>query len=350
MRRLRRPEDEQEREEAAPRAQPEHAVLQLQRGAGNAAVTRMLARQPVAEPFDKPKDAEAQPTVEPHPEGQETKLPEQSANDGPMFGDVVTAAVEDAKSTPGPADVPAWAARAPATNKDLATWILEGTVHGFVTLHNDSRKQLETFEAGGKYAMKGGGGGTIDSSGAVLPVLETVHEIVSARANRWLADTKASKQPLAIFWMARHLKGGDAHTTGAALDAGGLDFTKPAAAKQVVEILTDLPAGGYKIGLPYQGPFFSVYDSLMSFQNKAKREAGEGGTPADVTTPGLVEWESVLSTATFKDGAWVPKRAWSASARSKIQDADLRAKLGGFDGKTFEVFPDRPNHIHIQRK
>ena len=349
----RRKHDEAPEATAPDRPVPEHPLLLLQRSAGNAAVSRVLARQELADPFTAPRE-DAQPAVEPHAEGQDADTPQlldqPVAQAGPMLGDVAEAAVEGAKSTPGPADVPAWAARSPATNQDLSTWILEGTVHGFVSLHNDSRKQLETFEAGGKYALKGGGGGTIDPTGAVLPVLEVVHGIVAARANRWLAgDPKAKKEPLAIFWMARNLKGGDAHTTGAALDAGGLDFTKPAAAKQVVQILTDLPVANYKIGLPYQGPFFSVFDSLMSFQNKASKDAGEDGTPADVTTPGLVEWESPLSTATWKDGAWVPKRA-SASARSKIQDVDLRTKLGGFDGKAFEVFPDRPNHIHIQRK
>jgi hypothetical protein len=329
MRRLRRPEEEEEREETAPRAPPEHAVLELQRGAGNAAVTRMLARQPVADPFDKPKQAEAQPAVEPHAEGVPSVVPAQA-----------------------PPDVATWAAQSPMTNPELATWILEGSKHGFVTLFPDSRKQLETFEAGNKYAMKGGGGGTVDGSATadVMPMLESIYGIVSERAKRWIADPKTAKLALSLNSLARNLSGGDAHSTGAALDAGGFEFTKPAAAKHVVQILKDLPVAGYKIGLPYQGPFFSVSDSLMAFQNKASKDAGEGGTPANVTTPGLVEWESVLSTATWKDGAWVPKREWSASARSKLQDADLRAKLAGFDGKTFEVFPDRPNHIHIQRK
>ena len=185
----------------------------------------------------------------------------------------------------------------------------------------------------------------------MLPVLVVVHGIVDARAQRWLADTTKSKHPLPIHWLARNLKGGDAHSTGAAIDAGGVQFDDPAGAAQVIQILTDLPPASYKIGLPYQGPFFSVFDSLLSFTNRAKREAGASGTPAAVTTPGLVEWESVMSTATW-DAAngWVPKIVWSASARSKIKDAALRAKLGGFDGKTFEVFPDRPNHIHIQVK
>jgi hypothetical protein len=330
MRRLRRPAEDEEREALAPsRAPPEHSLLELQRGAGNAAVTRLLARQPVADPFDKPKDAEAQPAVEPHAEGVPNVVPGQA-----------------------PPDVATWAAQSPVTNPELATWILAGETHGFVTLYNDSRTQLETFEAGNKYAMKGGGGGTVDGSATagVMPMLESIHGIVSERAKRWVADPKTAKQPLSLNSLARNLSGGDAHSTGAALDAGGFDFTKPSAAKHVVQILKDLPVAGYKIGLPYQGPFFSVFDSLMSLQNKAVKDAGEGGTPADVTTAGLVEWESVLSTATWKDGAWVPKRVWSASARSKLQDADLRAKLGGFDGKTFEVFPDRPNHIHIQRK
>lgn len=329
MRRVRRPDEEAKHEDSAPRAQPEHPVLQLQRGAGNAAVTRLLARQPVADPFDKPKEPEARPVVEPHAEG---------------VGNVLAAQA--------PPDVASWVAQSPATNPELATWILEGEKHGFVTLYNDSRQQLETFKAGGSYAMKGGGGGSVDGSATadVMPVLESIHGIVSERAKRWVADPKTAKLPLSLNSLARNLKGGDAHSTGAALDAGGFDFTKPAAAKHVVQILKDLPVAGYKIGLPYQGPFFSVSESLMSLQNKAVKEAGEGGTPPDVTTPGLVEWESVLSTAIYKDGKWVPKRAWSASARSKIQDADLRAKLAGFDGKTFEVFPDRPNHIHIQRK
>jgi hypothetical protein len=329
MRRLRLPEEEEDREATAPRAPPEHAVLQLQRGAGNAAVSRMLARQPVADPFDKPKDKERQPAIEPHAEGVPSTIPAQA-----------------------PPAVSTWAAQSPVTNPELATWILEGETHGFVTLHNDSRKQLEAFEAGNTYAMKGGGGGKVDGSATadVMPMLESIHGIVSERAKRWIADPKTAKLPLSLNSLARNLSGGDAHSTGAAVDAGGFDFTKPSAAKHVVQILKDLPVAGYKIGLPYQGPFFSVFDSLMSLQNKAVKDAGEGGTPADVTTPGLVEWESVLSTATFKNGEWVPKRVWSASARSKIQDADLLAKLGGFDGKTFEVFPDRPNHIHIQRK
>jgi hypothetical protein len=255
------------------------------------------------------------------------------------------------------ATIQAWSKEQPKTNPEYAKWILDGARHGFVILENNTKKHLETFSRGGKIEMNSSAelGGTVDGSAdvKVLGTLEIVRSMVLGRATRWLADPSIGKQPFQALSLARNLKGpiADAHRTGAALDAGGFDWGGPNGPKQVVQVLRDLPPGKYAIGLPYQGKFFSVLDSLLHFKNDAMRAAkASGGQPADVTQPGLEEWTGWRWTAKWN----AAKQDWDAktvdqNVRGMIKDPDLRAKLGGFDGKTFALFPDRPSHIHIQR-
>jgi hypothetical protein len=353
-------------QEEATDARPDALLARLQQSSGNAAVARMLARRAeTAAPGLDPEAPPPGPGIEPHPPGQDRDTPqalEQDEVEGTIALDETetTAAPEPVTTRGQPADpaIVAWQGRQVATNPEYAQWILDAERHGFVTFAYNSKRQLQSYAAGRRHAMTGndGGhteiGGTIDpTSATVLPVLETTHGIVSARAGRWVQDTSKPKQPLTVLWLARNW-GGDAHSSGRSLDAaGGIDFGSSRAGAQVVQILADLPTGSYWIGLPYQRPFFDVMDSLLHYTNDAEREAARTGTdPADVTTEGLVEWRLVGYTARWNTRT----RKWdqtqgSLQATEKIQDASVRAALAGGNGKTFATFPDRPNHIHIQR-
>jgi hypothetical protein len=360
------------------------ALGRLQRGVGNAGIARLLARRQAVESFDH--DSESLPDgpgIEPHAPGQDSDTPqvlaEAAAGKGAAGGELDgTIALEESETTAAPdreapelerqpagqappanANVATWAGRAVATNPDYARWLLDAEPLGFVKFSWNSKQQLETFAAGRKHSMTGttGGnteiGGTIDgASTTLLPVLETARGIVSARAGRWMADPTKPKQPLTLLWLARNWPGGDAHSQAQSLDAaGGIDFGNARAGAQVIQILDDLPAGDYWIGLPYQQPFFDPRDSLLHYTNEAEHTAkSTGADPADVTVPALVEWKLVHYTATWNKSArkWVQKPG-STPATSKLTDTALRAAFAGGNGKTFAAFPDRPNHIHIQR-
>jgi hypothetical protein len=336
------------------------ALARLQQSAGNAGVARMLLRAE-ADPLDR--DPPPGPGIEPHPPGQDADTATVLAEaDKGAEGELVLDEAESAdRAAPPPATAAftEWEGRQVSTNPEYAQWLLDGGTHGFVTFNWNSKQQLESYAAGREHSMTGtyAGqteiGGTIDPRGAtILPVLETARGIVAARAGRWMQDRTKPKQPLTILWLARNWPGGDAHRAGKSLDAaGGIDFGNARAGAQVIQILEDLPPGNYWIGLPYQRPFFDVIDSLLHYTNDAERTArATGAQPADVTVQGLVEWKLVGYTA-----KWNPRtREWdktpgSMSATTKIQDAALRAALAGGNGKTFSTFPDRPDHIHIQR-
>jgi hypothetical protein len=355
-------------------------IARLQRGSGIANVGRMLARQAAgaapqtSELFGGPSPAN--PDLTPHGPGEDSDTAEvmKEAKEGDGASEplepVVSSEVASPEKTPAPTAQPAgagsgapavdpaivkWAAKAIATNPDYAQWLLDGADYGFLLLENRTRPHLETFAQGGEIEMNGPGelGGTVSGAPgvSVLGTLEILRSMVLGRANRWIADPSKGKQPFQALFLARNLGGTiqDQHSTGEALDAGGFDWDTPRGARQVVQVLDDLPQGSYKIGLPFQGSFFDPLDSLMHFTNDAVRAAGrDGGDPADVTTPGIVEWKSPLYTARWVKGAWV-ETSGSGTAVSKIKDNTLRARLGGFGGKTFLVMPDRPRHIHVQR-
>jgi hypothetical protein len=364
VKRLRREGDDDRLEETSaqrPPATPAIAGLaRLQQTAGNASVARMLARQAA------PAFANAEPDLEPHATGQDTDTPEALADsesgtlhvdEAELKAPLETARTEATPQSDANKEIADWVARPVATNREYAQWILDAGRHSFVTFGNNSEKQLQTYAAGGKHELTGPRelGGSVDGSQAdKLPMLEIVHSLVSGRVNRWLPSPTKVRPSLEIGWLARNLKGDitDAHKTGAAVDLGALvAWDSPKGAAQVIQILTDLPKGNhYKIGLPFSGPFFDLDDSLLHFTNLAEKEAG-AGAPADVTTPWLVMWESPLSTAKWDPATktWTKSRVSGTNARSKIKDDALRAKLGGFDGKTFLVMPDMPRHIHIQK-
>ncbi len=387
---MRRKYDERDREDApggdhvAPPVsrpmRPAEALAFLQRSAGNAAVGRMLARAEVEDPFavEQEADPAATPAIAPHGPGEDADTPallaEAAAGDGgadafPDREPELTAAPDKtapesekqpaATAGPDPAIV-AWLARRPKTNPDHAQWLLDAGEHGFAKYGwGTSKAQLETLAAGGTYSMAGGReiGGTVDGSAKaeLLTMLETAHAVIAGRAGRWLKDHRKPKQPLELLWLARNWPGpiADAHSKGAALDAaGGIPFGTPAAGPAVAQILRDLPKDtSYYIGLPWQVPFFHFSDSLLHHTNKAEKAAeAAGGDPADVTVPGLVEWETGHFTATWNKATrkWVRKPV-STLAGGKIRDAEVRKLLGGFDGKKFMALPDRKDHIHIQR-
>jgi hypothetical protein len=247
----------------------------------------------------------------------------------------------------------AWAAEQPATNPEWAAWIIAAQTHGFVTIKANTRKQLDQFVEGKKVAGADGGAGA-----TLLGGLATVGAMIRGRVTRWRADPSQGKQPFLFGDMVRNLKGlsiPDAHATGAAVDIGGFDFGGADGPKQVMQALEDLPAGTYGIGLPFQGQFFPAAENIAVREQNAQQAAGPGGIPADITTPSLVMWRSTRETAKWDPGK-TPAAGWvntvvDYDARSRMRSAELKAKFAELKsvGKSFIVFPDAPNHIHIKR-
>ena len=131
--------------------------------------------------------------------------------------------------------------------------------------------------------------------------------MIRGRVTRWMADPTQGKRP-PFGDMVRDLQGlsiKDAHRTGAAVDIGGFDWDGPNGPKQVSQALEDLPAGSYGIGLPFQGQFFPPEQNLGTRKKQAQKAAGEGGSPADITTPSLVLWKTTLEISKWDGGKWV---------------------------------------------
>jgi hypothetical protein len=329
---MRRPAEQRETErrqlEPAALIDFDHAsradvIARLQQGAGNQAVAAMLARVP------------AELDTEPHEGGDAAGLlavlapPEAVA-------DVAVASAPEA----GPDPLADWLASAPATNATYAQWIVDGATHGFVLwTATSSQSQMTKLAAGEKVS------GTDPAKAEILGALKTLKALVAAKAGKWQADQTLPKETVGV---GSFIRGSSPHD-GRAIDINKLDWTGTSGPVQVEEALRALPAGAYGIGLPFQGEFFPRDEFLDVRKAAAVTAAGEGGTPAAITTASLKKFTGSRYTAAYTDSAWVETKT-SGQAVSQIKSGTLKAAITELNGAGYSiyVFPDNDNHIHIQ--
>jgi len=323
-------------ETAAPAPAPAAMIARLQQTAGNQAVTALLARQPAPIQYDTP----------PHEGGDASDLLKfLGPEEGDPLGDVFQNAgvlADSPKQTPAPGAPPKadpiadWAARTPTTNAEYAQWVIDGVPHGFVIWSPGmgAQKQMEDLAAG--KTVKG-----VDpSQAAILGSLKTIKTLAGARVTKWRGDETKPKEPLSV---GSFIRGSTGAHGGRAIDINGFDWTGANGPAQVEEALRALPPDSYGIGLPFQGQFFPKAEWL----DERKKNAGD--PPADITEASLQLFVGTRFTSSYKDGAWEDKEA-GGQAISRLKSSTLKAAIAELNGKGYKiyVFPDNPNHIHIQ--
>jgi hypothetical protein len=383
-------------------------VLELQRTQGNAFVARqVLADFPAADLFVSPEEAAAEaaleaalqePATEPHGGGAADdvlQLLAEGAADAEQFAaDLASGAVEGVESAlsgladlfgfggdddrdkqpakadekaaspekpAAPAEDPAvtavkdWSGRALKTNKDYAQWILDADAQGFVHwTGKDSKSQMEKFAAGEKIEKAD------PNQAEILGGFSIIHDLLAAKAGKWVGDSTKPKQTVAIGSFIRTEGAKEfAHSTGRMIDINELDWTGKNGPAQVLEALHALTPGRYGIGMPFQGEFFPRDEWFETRAAKAKAEAKDGD-PAPIDEPSLVKWTNTRYTATWdpekKDDKGNPKPGWTTKkagggAFDQLKSEELKKGINELNahGYTIYVFPDNDNHIHIQK-
>lgn len=344
-------------------ATPADLVTRLQRSAGNAYVSRLLAEQELERP-----DA-AVPPHAPDDRGEDLFTlgpdafgePEQDEPLRDVFAsqDVVSAQTPVQAPAPAvPAPVTAWLALQPTTNTDIAQWLLDGETLGFITFAPDQRPQIADLAAGKSELSAYVGDRSslrplkVDTSKA-LGLLTILHGLTRARAKRWTANTSLPKSPVVTGDMIRNLKGSitDAHKSGASADLfPTFDWKGPKGPAQIIEVLGDLPPGKYTIGLPMQGDFFPE-DKWLANAQTATLARGDTETPPSFIYFQTIAWKS--THAPDKPG----KYKWNDEQEGTLvvgflKSAALKSAIAALASKgiTIDVMPDYPNHIHITRR
>ena len=390
---------------AVMRAPSPGSVLDLvQRGAGNASVSRMIARQAVPVP-EAEQEGQGTPVVAPHdpgsrPEdlhdlagsagglaaafgGKREAAPADAAPGPELAGPQQTAApteawAPDAQRAGGPQDKPpvppeitSWFGEQPSTNSTIADWLLRGKGHGFLTFTSRALYEQQVVDISQRrtrvtvLTSLAGRQGTIqiDPDGQIgaLVILES---LVRGHARRWIADPSAKKTVAEAGDLLRNLQGlsiPDAHGGASADLYQGFDWDGATGPAQVLQALGDLPSGTYRIGLPFQGQFFPPERYLATRQAAAIRAAGPGGTPAAITQPSMIKFRNALYTST-----WNPTKPRAGGAVggyddtptggthggvAELRSADLRRGIADLAtrGITITAFADNDNHIHITR-
>ena len=379
-----------EREAASiPAPSPDSVLALVQRGAGNASVSRMIARQAAPAP-----DAETQgtPVIAPHDPGDKSEdLHALAGREGGLAGAFggkapvaqptatptleswapVAEAGPDQKDKPQvPKEVSDWFAEQPTKNATIADWLIRGKRYGFLVFTGGKFYEQQILDISQRktsvniYTTLGGAGGKlrIDPDGQ-LGVMTILEGLLRGHARRWIADPSQKKTVLEAGDLLRNLTGlsiPDAHAGPSADLYQGFDWGGANGPAQVLQALGDLPAGNYKIGLPFQGQFFPVERYLATRQSAAIRAAGTGGTPADITQPSMIKFKSELYTS-----KWNPAKARSDGTLgayddtptgghhrgvAELRSADLRKGIADLAAKGIKitaVFADNNSHIHI---
>jgi hypothetical protein len=242
-------------------------------------------------------------------------------------------------------DAKALLAQTPKTTSERAEWILKAGDLGFATFNPKYKPDDDLRELKDGKKVKG-----VDPAGDVDALL-TMRDLVAGVITRWLADPKAAKAPVTLGSFLR--KGADPHGRAQAIDVNDLGFAT--SVDGVIRVLGDLSAATYGIGLPFQGDFFPPESEL-----KAKKAAAEKAAAAKNVDPAPVSNALVLWAAhTYKaswDGA---KKAWGpeevdahGAAFTLLKSKDLRDTFAQLrkSGYSFVIFPDNPEHIHIDRR
>ena len=104
--------------------------------------------------------------------------------------------------------------------------------------------------------------------------------MLRGHARRWIADPSQKKTAPEAGDLLRNLTGlsiPDAHAGASADLYQDFDWGGANGPAQVLQALGDLPAGNYRIGLPFQGQFFPNERYLSTRQVAAIRGAGPAG-------------------------------------------------------------------------
>jgi hypothetical protein len=231
------------------------------------------------------------------------------------------------------------------TTSERADWVLRAAGLGFATFNPKYKPDDDLRDLKDGKKVKG-----VDPAGDVDALL-TMHDLVAGVITRWLAYPKAAKAPVTLGSFLR--KGADPHGRAQAIDVNDLGFAT--SVDGVIRVLGDLAVGTYGIGLPFQGDFFPPESEL-----KAKKAAAEKAAAAKSVDPAPVSNALVLWAAHTYKASWdTSKKAWDTEEvdargaaftllKSKaLRDtfAELRKK-----GYSFVIFPDNPEHIHIDRR
>jgi hypothetical protein len=394
-RRSERDEDaELEREAAAasmPAPSPDSVLALVQRGAGNASVSRMIARQA--------SEAETQgsPAIAPHDPGDKSEdLHALAGREGGLAGafggrapvaqptaapttetwaPVAEAAPVQKDDKPQvPKEITDWLGEQPSTNATIADWLLRGKGYGFLTFTGGAapfyEQQIRDISRRGTSVnvrtTTGGAQGTLRiDPDARLGVMTILESLLRGHARRWIADPSQKKTALQAGDLLRNLTDvgfPDPHAGASADLYQGFDWSGANGPAQVLQALGDLPAGNYRIGLPFQGQFFPVERYLATRQAAAISAAGTGGTPADITEPSMIKFRSELYTSTWNPNKPRPGGGVGGyddtptgghhRGVAELRSADLRRGIADLAAQGINitaVFADNNNHIHITR-
>jgi hypothetical protein len=394
-RRSERDEDAQLEPEAsaAPPAPSPGSVLALvQRGAGNANVSRLIARQAVPAP-EAEREGQGNPAVTPHEPGEKSDdLHALAGREGGLAGAFggqgqnapVAAPITEAwaphadaapaqkDKPPVPPEVTSWFGEHPSTNATIADWLLRGKEYGFLKFTGGAFYEQQIRDISRRAARVNvsttteGGRGTlaIDPDGQ-LGVMTILESLLRGHARRWIADTSQKKTVLEAGDLLRNLTDvgfPDPHAGASADLYQGFDWNGANGPAQVLQALQDLPAGNYRIGLPFQGQFFPPGRYLWNRQLAAMRAAGPGGTPASITQPSMIKFRNDLYTSVWnptkqrRDGGVggyddTPTGGQHRGV-AELGSADLRTGIANLASKGVNItalFADNDNHIHITR-
>ena len=236
-------------------------------------------------------------------------------------------------------------AETPKSDVDYATWLLKAADQGFASLWSNTRAELEAFRDGKKTAE-----GVEPSTKEVKSgALQTMYDVVKGPMSRWSAKPAEPKEPVTLGSFLRGatgLHGGPAIDLPRSMEGG--------TAEEVVEMLGDLSAASYGIGLPFSGDYFDPADDIAAKQAAAVAAAGKDGTPATVT--GAVQ----MDHAHFYKVEWdAAAKGWkdpviekAGQSYTKLTSQPLKDKLQAMRtaGSTLTIFPDRRGHVHVDRR
>ena len=317
-----RPPGETPGRKARPKTRP-HPLVSLQRSAGNAAVSTLIESRALQRDTDN-KDAPA--------------------------------------ATP-PDPVKELAERPVTTNVEYAKWLLDADAQGFVDWSfGPTQAQVRTLADGKTVEL---GDVVLDPTGTdPLVGLQIAYDAVKGAIGRWRDKPGGKKQRIGLGSFLRNAKivgsgksarVGDAHATGQMIDINDYDFSGSSGPADVLQLLRDLRPATYGLGLPFQGEFFPAEDELAA-KEKASEAAAAAEKPAGEPKPvtGGIHFDTTYEYSATWDAA---KKAWkedganSGAAEGHLKSDAFRKGLGELrkKGYGFYVFPDRRNHVHVQK-
>lgn len=242
------------------------------------------------------------------------------------------------------ADAKALLAETPKSDVDHATWLLKAVDAGFATVWSSTRTELEGIRDGKEVE-----GLTPSKTEMKMQGLLAMYDLARAAASRWAATPTDPKKPVTL---GSFIRGSTGRHAGKAIDVPrGMDAgTIP----EVVGLLSDLSVASYGIGLPYSGDYFDPADDIEAKKTAAEAAAPKDGTPApvadavqlDTSHIYRVEWDAAQKK-------WAtPAIERAGAAYTKLKSAELKEKLEEMRnaGSTLTIFPDRPGHVHLDRR